>query len=308
MTSFGLPSLNSWDYLKTEAAVIVHYLRLCFWPSPLVIDYNDWPIAQSLDDVLVCGSVVIALLGATLWAFRRQPWLGFLGAWFFLILAPTSSILPSAGEVIAERRMYLPLVAVVACVVLAFDRLLRQRQKLGAALLLGTTATLTTLTIRRNADYRSDVSIWADAVNKRPNNARAHLHLGDALMARGRLQESIDQYTEALRLSPDYGTVHIAMGVALGRQGRLDEAIEHFSRAVTLGQELTTACFNLGVALARKGRFDEAARSFESALRIDPDSKLARGALQELGSRAGRSSTATQAPDAAVRPGGRRSD
>ena len=42
-----------------------------------------------------------------------RPPLGFPGAWFFLTLAPTSSILPIATEVGAERRMYLPLIALV---------------------------------------------------------------------------------------------------------------------------------------------------------------------------------------------------
>ena len=37
--------------------------------------------------------------------------LGFLGVWFFVTLAPTSSVVPIATEVGAERRMYLPLMA-----------------------------------------------------------------------------------------------------------------------------------------------------------------------------------------------------
>jgi hypothetical protein len=37
-----------------------------------------------------------------------------LGAWFFVILAPTSSVVPIVGSPMAEHRMYLPLAAVVA--------------------------------------------------------------------------------------------------------------------------------------------------------------------------------------------------
>ena len=33
--------------------------------------------------------------------------------------------------------------------------------------------TLGTLTYHRNADYRSDLSIWQDTVHKAPGNARA---------------------------------------------------------------------------------------------------------------------------------------
>jgi hypothetical protein len=41
----------------------------------------------------------------------RKPWLGFLGVWFFVILAPSSSMVPIFTEIAAEHRMYLPLVA-----------------------------------------------------------------------------------------------------------------------------------------------------------------------------------------------------
>jgi len=109
--------VSSWRYLETQAGVIPYYLRLCFWPKPLVIDYYDWPVAKSLGDVWSGAMVVAALLGGAIWAFRRHPGLTFLGAWFFLILAPTSSFLPIIGEAVAERRMYLPLAAVVTMIV-----------------------------------------------------------------------------------------------------------------------------------------------------------------------------------------------
>ena len=80
MTRLGIEGLTAWDYLKTEAGVIVHYLRLCFWPHPLVIDYSDWPIALSLEDVLVSGTAMLGLLGATALAFRWQPCLAVLHA------------------------------------------------------------------------------------------------------------------------------------------------------------------------------------------------------------------------------------
>ncbi len=96
-TGFGLKDLTAWDYLKTEASVILYYLRLCFWPRPLVVDYSDWPIASSLTNALVPGVVVVGLLSATVWALRNRPWVGFLGAWFFLLLGPTF-------ELSAQRR------------------------------------------------------------------------------------------------------------------------------------------------------------------------------------------------------------
>jgi hypothetical protein len=50
---------------------------------------------------------IVLLLAATIHALVRRPILGFVGAWFFIILAPTSSLIPLLGEVATERRMYL---------------------------------------------------------------------------------------------------------------------------------------------------------------------------------------------------------
>src|SRR4029077_19247678 len=107
--------LTPWRYLATQLGVVVHYLRLSVWPSPLVLDYT-WRLPQTAWDVVPSAIVVLALLGGTALAFRRLPLIAFWGAWFFLILAPTSSVLP-ISDLAFEHRMYLPLAAIVVLVV-----------------------------------------------------------------------------------------------------------------------------------------------------------------------------------------------
>ncbi len=98
-----VPGINPWSYAVTQFDVIVHYLRLALWPDLLIFDYA-WPIAEPLSSVLPSAVVVSALLGGTVLALIRWPWVGFWGAWFFLILAPTSSIMPIADVAFEHRR------------------------------------------------------------------------------------------------------------------------------------------------------------------------------------------------------------
>jgi hypothetical protein len=99
----------AWNYALTQFAVIVHYLRLSVWPSPLVLDYA-WPLADNVSEVLPWPRLSWRCLAATIFGLARQPWLGFWGAWFFIILAPTSTVLPIADPAF-EHRLYLPLAA-----------------------------------------------------------------------------------------------------------------------------------------------------------------------------------------------------
>src|SRR4029453_9133238 len=103
-------AVRPWTYLLNQVEMIARYLRLSFWPSPLVLDYG-LPRPLSLENVAGTAIVVVVLLVATAVALVRWPAVGFLAARFFVTLAPTSSVIPIASEVGAERRMYLPATA-----------------------------------------------------------------------------------------------------------------------------------------------------------------------------------------------------
>lgn len=107
---------SAWTYLLNQAEVVGRYLWLTIWPRALVVDYG-LPRAVDLADVVLPGVVLVACAVVTIVALVRVPAVGFLGAWFFVTLAPTSSVVPIATEVGAERRMYLPLAGLVVLAV-----------------------------------------------------------------------------------------------------------------------------------------------------------------------------------------------
>jgi Flp pilus assembly protein TadD len=297
MTGLGMQEITPWDYLKTEAGVIVHYLCLCFWPRPLVIDYFDWPISRSWNDCVISGAVMVGLLGATIWSFRRRPWLGFLGAWFFLILAPTSSVLPSLGEVTADRRMYLPLAAVVTLVVgggwqvlngsLGYRLDPRTLRRIGGAALVVAVLALGWMTIRRNEIYRSDVAIWSDVVAHRPHNTRALVNLGTVLAKRGQTDEALALYRQALQLDPDNSDAQFNLGLTLAGRNELDEALVHLNEAVRLVPHSAIAQCDLGVVLAQKGDLVGASKHLTESLRFDPRNATAHNVLGTILARQG---------------------
>jgi tetratricopeptide (TPR) repeat protein len=267
----------SWfEYARSQPGVILHYLRLVFWPQPLVLDY-DWPPARSVGDILPGATVVAALLAATGYALWQWPAWGLLGAWFFMILAPTSSVMPLA-DLAFEHRMYLPLAAVAAAVVFAVYAVVaalpfsaRPRQVALACLLGGVGLVLAVLTWQRNNDYRDEVLIWQDVVARRPNHPRAHNNLGNALTARGLVDEAIVHYQRALAIKPDLADAHYNLGLALAGRGLVDEAITHYRKALTIKPDLADAHYDLGRALAGRGLLDEAIVHYQKALTIKPD-------------------------------------
>ncbi len=258
------------EYARTQPQVILHYLRLAIWPAPLVLDYG-WPVAP-WSRAWPAGLAILALVAATGWALRRRPRLGFLSAWFFVILAPTSSVVP-LQDLAFEHRMYLPLAGVVAAVIMGGAALLRRKTITATALLataLVTAAALGAATLARNRDYRSEVAIWSDTVAKRPANARAQLSLGVAYDRAGLKTEAARHTAEALRLNPNSAKAQTNHGIGLLEAGRTLEACEHFRRAIELEPGYVSAHSNLGIALCQLGRLEEGVQRLREALRLDP--------------------------------------
>ena len=255
-----------WAYGLTQFRAITHYLALSFWPAPLIFDYGTfWE--RDAATVVPYALLVVSLVGATIWALLRRPALGFFGVWFFVMLAPTS-LVPGTTQMIVEHRMYLSLAAVVVLVLLAARHWFGPRSVFVAFALA---VPLLATTFSRNEDYRTERSLWADTVAKRPTNALAHCNLAITLVKDGRLDEAVAHYQQSLALSPRAANTHYNYGVLLARLGREDEALGHYEQALSVQPNFPSAQSNLGTLLFLRGRSADAIPHLERALRQRPD-------------------------------------
>jgi cytochrome c-type biogenesis protein CcmH/NrfG len=274
---FGL-EVEPIEYLRTQAEVILTYLKLVFWPSPLILWYY-WPIAQSWGAVLPAVVLVAILLATTVWAIWVGRPEGFAGAVFFLVLAPSSSFVPIVTEVAAERRMYLPLAAVIALVAsLTYVGLRRSSwarwpavtRWTGVAVVAGLAMVFAGMTIARNADYRDPIRMWQDVISKQPEHPSAHFALGDVLLVQGRQSEAIAHYRESLRLAPDHPGRSRLLGEALLDVGQVSDAMPHLRTAVRVQPDDPWHHLALGRGLTMTGDYEGALREFQQALARSP--------------------------------------
>ena len=257
------------SYAITQFPAVVHYLRLCVWPHPLIFSYGA-TLAPGLGQIVPSVLAVALLLAASAWALVHRPALGFLGISFFAILAPTSSIVPIATETMAEQRMYLPLISVVVLVAVGIHRWLG-RGGLPCCLLLA--AALFGTTWQRNKDYSDLLKLWGDTATGVPDNFYAHYNYGSKLgKIPGRSKDSIAQFEEALRLDPDSVEARFYLACELQNEpGRLSEAIAQYEEALRLNPDYYQAHTNLGNVMAAQGKTREAIAHYETALRLKPD-------------------------------------
>ncbi|MEY2877709.1 MAG: repeat-containing protein YrrB [Verrucomicrobiota bacterium] len=304
-----------WAYPLTQFEALTRYVWLALWPRPLVFEYGAfW--TKGAADVLPWALPVVALLGATLWALRRQPAVGFLGAWFFAILAPTS-LMPGTTQMIVEHRMYLPLVAVVVAVVLA----MRAWVKTNLVLRLFQRTEGSLLGSPEGAKVDSPGQRPGIRIEKCPRPEGATPASGFALSGLGFFRRTFPRALPwAFDFSPRWGSQSLA---ATHREQRGTTTFALVAAVVVAGAALGAATFArnrdyrseialwadtvakrpanplahqlLGMALVEAGDGTAARAHFERALALKPDFALAHDCHGQLLWRAGEPAAAAAA-------------
>ncbi len=273
-------AIGPWMYLKNQCVFILQYIALLFWPHPLTIDYG-YPKILALPQVAFQAIALLILLSGSIIAYARRPAVGFVGIWFFVTLAPTSSVLPIITEVAAERRMYLPSMGLIAAIVVAVYLFVMRRSRtstvspvaawcrptLVAAGLLAAVP-LAIATWARNGQYATAESIWHSAVEARPDSFRAQSTYGAHLAEAGLTEQAIAHYRKALKLNSEDYDANMNLCAALGRIGRPNEAIGYCERALQTKPGDPAAHQNLGLMFYATGRYDQAVAHFRRAQQL----------------------------------------
>ncbi|HVU88487.1 MAG TPA: tetratricopeptide repeat protein [Pirellulales bacterium] len=289
----GLPALVWW-YTQTE--VLLLYLKLAFWPWPLVLHY-EIPYKETLAVAWPWVLPVALSALATIYLVWRRTSAGFVATTVVAALSPTL-LVPCVGEIVAERRMYVSLAALVPFVVAgSYDIVRRLLQRLPGD---ATTATADRYSLgvmawswdavalafiavanMRLVSYANQVTLLAETVERQPDDLSMLINLGVALSRAGRPEEALPHFERAADLyqnSPllNYKLNHEAHKLyynwALACQDleRPDEAIHHYEEAINVLGDHAQSHYNLGLLLQQRGLLAAALAQYKEALRINP--------------------------------------
>jgi protein O-mannosyl-transferase len=269
-------------YLLTQPFATFHYFNNFLLPVNLAVE-SDWTVfTNRFDDRVFAGlAFVVLMLLAAVRASRRpegRP-VAFGILWFFIALAPTSSLIPLA-EVLNEHRPFFPYVGLTlaACglvsilvakheVLFRGSLALRSAIAAAAVLLLGAHAFGVH---RRNVVWASSESLWRDGVVKSPGSGRVLMNYALALMARGDYAHA-REYLEKARVAwPNYSYIQINLGVLEDASGDPAKADQHFRNALSLDARNPEAYSYYAAFLRRQGREAEALDWVHRGLALSP--------------------------------------
>jgi len=297
--------------------LLFDYIRLVWVPLDLNAEYSFAYPQRFLElSNLSALIVILAITIGSFFIYRRSKGIFFGIWWFFITLLPVSNLIEIHNP-IAERYLYLPLAGfcmIISILINEVPRRWASTQSKNPALLkysilIALLIFYSLVTVSRNPVWKDNFSVWANTVEKSPDNPVVHGGLGLAYQERGFLDEAIAEFKKAIALSPRMDKNYYNLGRAYEEKGWLQEAVAAYKKTVELNPAYADAYFNLantymrlqlikdaiaayrkvielnpgdveaynnmGVAYAMQGEIDRAVALWQKALLIDPDNQKA---------------------------------
>jgi len=246
---------------------IPQYLRWFLFPADLTIFHTMPKSASDYSHWLFPAWAVIALGLWLIIRWHNKPALfGLL--WFAVNYIPIANIVPIPSAPMAERYMYIPaaglcLIVGEWCSYLYSKDATKRMAKVATFMAI---AFLAALTVKRNLEWKDDVTLFASVVKNDPSSRKGHFSLGNALKDRGQLAAAQREWEKTLELDPGHPEALAQLGTLAAIQGNLPKAERYYLTALRFDPGNAMIHFNLGKIYELAGMPDKALEHFEFSL------------------------------------------
>ena len=253
-------------YLVTQIkAIISYYLIKILFPINLNFEPDMRLVSGILDwEWMACLIIAVCL---AIYIFKQKSiLLKCAFTWALITILPTSSIIP-LKQIVTEHRSYLPSIGISLGLGILFLRA-ASINRLMHPIIIGILIFYGFLTMKRSLDYRSEISIWEDTVEKSPYKSLVHNNLGTAYLSKNELKKAKNSFGISSALSPSSPDPYINLGHIHSRNKEWDKAKLKYDLALKLGANRSQIFFHSGLMRLKLKKPEEAIPFLLEAIRI----------------------------------------
>lgn len=287
------------EKLATKIEVLLRYLKLLFYPSPLSSDYSYSTIPfVNYSSAGVWASVVIhlSLFVTAVVLFLKRNILSFAITFYLLHLFMISNFIFNIGATMGERMVYHSsfgfAIALSVFITWIQGKIASENAKKWLTLSLGCLLVFWcgTKTIKRNAAWKNDQTLFITDAQTVPNSALVNGNAGKAYIDLSEKPENKEQELElikkgiyhlehSVRIHKKYVNGYLNLGVAYFKLKDYERAQIYWAKAKAIYPNnplvkrnfdlLAVTYFNQGMSIGAKN-IEKAIRLMEKAVSIDP--------------------------------------
>ncbi len=292
-----LEAFPMWVRISNAAISYCRYLRIAFWPHPLIAYYYHDRIHIAIS-AAVLSAIALFLVTAICWRMREtRPYCLFGWLWFLGTLVPVIGIVQVGVQAMAERYTYLPFIGIFIAVVWLAGDAVANSPKLKVAAHLLAIAVILACAVETSAQvkvWKNTATLFTHVLQVDPRGELPNSSLGVQYLRQGKLAESLKYFDQALVYNP-YGAMTLSYSAYALMQTHdrhnLQVAGQRIQRALSITPNDFFSLANLGLWSAYMGRPHDQEIYSRKALAIDPnfaaahlylaDALQARGKLDE---------------------------
>ena len=284
LTNHAQDVIKPLEFLISEFKVILHYLWIFIVPFGISVEY-DWKLSSGFfaADSFFPFLVLLSIFSFMIYSIinKKNNLIVFGLSWFFLTIAPRTSILPSP-ELLCDYKTYLAsigwlfiLASALVYISIFIANQIRNIDKKYLNIAQISTLFLLLLpigtgTYYRNTVWRTAEEFWHDIVKKAPLKARGHNNYGVALSEAGKVDKAIKHYKTAISLDRYYSDPLSNIAVAYSMKNEIDSAIEALNMALLINPSYPEAFNNIGTLYLSKKDYVKAEEYLNKAIELRP--------------------------------------
>ncbi|UTW60964.1 tetratricopeptide repeat protein [bacterium SCSIO 12741] len=266
------------EYLATAFAILLYYLKLLIFPSPLTYDYSlsfFEIIDLSSPQFWISALLYISILALAIWGLLKKQVQALGWLWFLITLSIYSNLVVSIASSAGERFLLTPSFGfILGLVCLIHIQLLKEKKPAVIYGILGLVILIfSVLTIQRNPVWENNDTLLLTDVKTSQNSFRANWFAGQQLKRqalastqqdeRSRLlQSSLNYLTKSYSIYSEYIDIYQEMADVLKNQGKWDKMLKVSKEGSQKFPEDEQISLQLGEAYLNLGQFAQARTPF----------------------------------------------
>lgn len=282
ITQHAGQEITRWGYCISQFKVILHYLWIFLWPFSISVDY-DWKMAHDFFTPEVIAPLLFLILisagiAALLYKNKTSP-IAFGALWFFVGIAPRSSIIPST-ELVADYKTYFSsygwLLLLTMSMIYSFEWITAQIKDLNLPESVKSPYLATALcalclgwgTYERNKVWRSPQEFWFNIIQNAPLKARAYNNYAVSLAEKKQFKEAIPYLRKAIKMDNHYPDPWNNIAVCYNALRKNDLAINQLYEAIKINPTYPEFYNNLASFLLAKKEYNKVCEMAQKAIRL----------------------------------------
>ena len=240
----------------TIFSTLFSYIKLLFYPDPLSSDYSYKQIPYTdFGNIMVWISIIIhsALLFLMFVMLKKRHVLAFALAFYFVFLALVGNVFFNIGAPMGERLIYhssMGFAIIIAYYIsVGIEKIKNKKLSIVTiCILLGIMIPAAAYkTITRNADWKTDTTLFLKDINTCPNSTLLNTNAGIAYLG-----IAVTTTNDSIK------------------KECLHKAIAHFNKAIGIDKKYITPYLNRGIAYIQMADMDKALMDCDTVIKYFP--------------------------------------